>query len=215
MRIPQLPAELQWDHNAHYHRWLLRQLPEQASRMLDAGCGAGALASSLAERADRVDAVDRSAAITEQARSRLSGAANVRWLTGDLLDPDLPLAPEGYDAVIALSSLHHMPLKAGLTRLAALVRPGGTLVVVGLYRIAGPADYAFEAIRLPANGAVGAFLALRGRAGKPHAAGMPMMEAQETLPDIRAAARDLVPGARIRRRVFWRYSLVWRRAADS
>jgi hypothetical protein len=38
---------------------------------------------------------------------------------------------------------------------------------------------------------------------------MPVCGAQETLADIRAAARELTPGARIRRRVYWRYTLLW------
>jgi SAM-dependent methyltransferase len=211
MRIPQLPAYLSWDHNAHYHRWLLRQLPNAPARALDAGCGTGALASRIAERAERVDAVDLSAAMIERARALRPHAATVRWLSGDLLDPDLPLAPEGYDAVTAMSSLHHLPLNAGLARLTSLVRPGGVLIVVGLYRIATPVDYAFEAIRQPANAVMGMVLALRGRAGKPHDTGMPVRDAQATLADIRATARELAPGARIRRRVFWRYTLVWHR----
>jgi SAM-dependent methyltransferase len=213
-RLPQLPAFLLWDHNAHYHRWLLRHVPAAPDRVLDTGCGAGALAARLAGRAGRVDAVDASPAMIERARSLWPGAAGVRWLSGDLLDPALPLAAGGYDAVTAISSLHHLPLRAGLSRLASLVRPGGLLAVVGLYRIATPADYAFEAVRVASNVAVGAGLALRGRAGKPHEAGMPVGEAQDTLAGIRAAARELTPGAQVRRRLFWRYTLLWRRPAS-
>ncbi|MGH3410134.1 MAG: hypothetical protein ACRDRJ_47700 [Streptosporangiaceae bacterium] len=69
----------------------------------------------------------------------------MRWLSGDLLDPGLPLDPAGYDVVTALSSLHHLPLR----------------------------------------------------------------------PEITAAARDLIPGARLRRRFFWRYSLLWHRPMPS
>jgi hypothetical protein len=37
----------------------------------------------------------------------------------------------------------------------------------------------------------------------------PTADPQETLGDIRAAAEQELPGARIRRRLFWRYSLVY------
>ncbi|HEY1641037.1 MAG TPA: class I SAM-dependent methyltransferase [Streptosporangiaceae bacterium] len=214
LRIPQLPASLLWDHNAHYHRWLLRQLPAAPDQVLDAGCGAGQLTASLAQRARRVDAVDAAPAMIERARTLWPGAAAVRWIGGDLLDPDLPLAAGGYDAVTAVSSLHHLPLRPGLRRLASLVRPGGVLAVVGLYRLATPADFAFEAVRPPANAVAGAVLALRGRAGKPHETGMPVRDAADSLPDIRAAARDLTPGAQVRARLFWRYTLLWRRPAS-
>ncbi len=46
---------LDWDHNAYYHRLLLRHLPRPCNRVLDVGCGAGAFAVELAKRAERVD----------------------------------------------------------------------------------------------------------------------------------------------------------------
>ncbi len=58
----------------------------------------------------------------------------MRWLEGDLLDPGLPLADDGYDAITAVSSLHHMPFEGALERLVGLLRPAGVLVVVGHYR---------------------------------------------------------------------------------
>jgi SAM-dependent methyltransferase len=213
--VPQLPRALRWDHNAHYHRWLLRQLPADPERVLDAGCGAGVLATRIAERAGRVDAVDLSPAMIARARDLHPQAPRVRWLSGDLLDPGLPLDPDGYDAVTALSSLHHLPLRPGLARLAGLLRPGGVLVVVGLYRNASPAEYAFEGVRQPANAVAGAVLAARGRAGKPYDAGMPVWPAEASWREITAAAREVVPGARLRRRFFWRYSLLWHRPMPS
>lgn len=198
-----LPSFLWWDHNAHYHRWLLRQVPPGAARALDVGCGSGALARRLSERIASVDAVDASPAMIERATGR------ARWLVGDILAVDLE--PAGYDLVTALSSLHHLPLRAGLVRLAELVRPGGTLAVVGLYRHATRADLAMAAVTLPANALVGAVLAARGRAGKPNDEGMPVRDPETTLAEIRAAAADLLPGAVVRRRVFWRYTLLWRR----
>lgn len=77
-----------------------------------------------------------------------------------------------------------------------------------------PAHFAFEAVRPPANAAAGVLLALRGRAGKPHEAGLPVRDAAGSLPDIRAAARDLTSGAQVRARLFWRYTLLWRRPAS-
>ncbi|RKT85338.1 Methyltransferase domain-containing protein [Saccharopolyspora antimicrobica] len=202
----QLPKALLWDHNAHYHSWLLRQLPPRSARVLDVGCGTGAFARELAERAEHVDAVDVSPEMIERASG--ASARNVSWLCGDVLD--LSLDSSGYDAVTAISSLHHMPLRPALTRLADLLRPGGTLAVVGHYRKQTPTDFALDAVTLPANAAVGAYKAARGRAGKPHDEGMPVKDPANTLLEIRTAAAEILPGAVVQRRLFWRYTLLWR-----
>lgn len=206
--VPQLPAALQWDHNAHYHRWLLRQLPPRPDRALDVGCGLGGLARALAERADHVDAIDLSPVMIERAEAVSVGRPNIRWMLGDILDPALPVSP-GYDVVTAIASLHHLPLRAALARLAGLVSPGGTLAVVGLYQRESWSDWLLEAAALPANGAVGLALAFGGRAGKHADPHMPVKPPSATLAEIRAAAGGLMAAPRLRRRLFWRYTMVW------
>jgi SAM-dependent methyltransferase len=79
---------LTWDHNAYYHGLLVRSLPRPCERVLDVGCGAGALAAELATRADRVDALDRSPAMIELARGTVpptSRASCRSWWTRHLL----------------------------------------------------------------------------------------------------------------------------------
>lgn len=196
----QLPEKLWWDHNAWYRRWLLRQLPSRARSALDVGCGHGVLARSIP--ADEVTAIDASARMIELASA---ASSRVRWIHGDVLTHDLGQ----YDVVTAEASLHHLPLREGLTRLAELTRPGGTLIVVGLYLTATPVDWAVEMVTLPANAIVGVAKAVNGTAGKPHDVDMPVVMTAPTLNEIRAAAREILPGARVRRRLFWRYSMVW------
>ncbi len=196
----QLPERLRWDHNAWYRRWLLRQLPSRARSALDVGCGLGELARSI--RADEVTAIDASERMIERARA---GSDRVTWIHGDVLTHDLAR----YEVVTAEASLHHLPLHAGLTRLAALTRPGGLLVVIGLYMTATRADRAMELVTLPANALVGLAKAANGTGSKPHDTEMPIVNTAPTLREIRAAAAEITPGARVRRHLFWRYSLVW------
>lgn len=213
MWIPPLPRALQWDHNAYYHQWLLDQIPRHGGRMLDVGCGHGVLARQLSERADHVDAIDASPDMIDQAKNLSPSQANIRWILGDVLTSDLH--PDGYDVVTAISSLHHLPLRDGLTRLAELVRPNGVLVVIGHYRGATTTDRAYEVVNLAGNAAMGAYLAVRGRAGKPHDEGMPLKEPSDTRAEIQQVAAEVMPGVRIRRRLYWRYSLLWRRPAGT
>ncbi|WP_425443502.1 class I SAM-dependent methyltransferase [Streptomyces monashensis] len=76
--LHRLNAAYPWDHNAHCHRWLLRQLPRAAGRVLDVGCGSGELVRRLAgRRAEAVVGVDADAGILGRARESTSVDAPV------------------------------------------------------------------------------------------------------------------------------------------
>ena len=210
-----MPESLRWDHNAHYHDYVMRQVHRRRkhslSRVLDVGCGSGALARRLAAEAGEVDAVDVSAAMIEAARSASENLVNVRWILGDVLTLDL--GADRYDAVTAMASLHHLPLDAGLQRLAALVAPGGVLVVIGLARPESAADRVLRVASAVLSAGVG-LMQTASRRISPDSV-MPVRDPAATLQDIRAAAARHLPGSTVRRLLFSRYSLVWRRLASA
>lgn len=193
-----------WNHNVAYHHEVLAALPPGGGDVLDVGCGTGALVASLAERCRHVTGIDVDAAALASAERRLAGTGNVTLLRGDVLTAALPSA--SYDLVAAVASLHHLPLRPGLARLGDLVRPGGCLVVVGLSRTVSATDHLAAAAALP----VAKTLRLR-RGHDPVDA--PIADPRESLSEIRAAAGEILPGARIRRRLLFRYVLRWRRPA--
>ena len=201
-----------WDHNAWYHRLLLRQVPPGAGRVLDVGCGAGALARELAARAGRVDALDRDPAMVALART--GAPANVTVREADALTVDLPAG--GYDAVLSLSTLHHLPPAVALTRMAGWLRPGGVLAAVALPRTDLPVDVPVELAAVVGHRVLGtAFVtgrALTGRslfAQQPGHDAMPVRNPELTTRQVRAAASTVLPGVRVRRLLFWRYLLTW------
>ena len=207
-----------WDHNSWYHRLLLRELPEGAQRVLDVGCGAGALARRLAATVPQVDGVDRSPEMVAAAR-RLS-PPNCSFEVGDALTLDV--APGSYDAVVSSAVLHHLPLAEALPRMAGWLRPGGVLAAVALPRTDLPRDLPVELAAFAGHQALGlAFSAARpltGAALHRHEAthdAMPVARPELTTRDVRAAAGAVLPGARVRRLLFWRYLLVWEKPAGA
>lgn len=85
---------------------LLELLVDTPQAVLDAGCGMGAVARSLAPLVDRVDAVDFSSAMIEAGRQLPNGdRPNVRWIEGRI--ETVPLDPP-YALIVAAGSLHWM-----------------------------------------------------------------------------------------------------------
>ena len=190
-----------WNHNTHYHRLALR-LAGNASSALDVGCGEGLLTRELrAAGVPHVTGVDLDPDQVSRARSQAD--AGLDYLVGDVLE--VP-RDEQFDLVTCFATLHHLDLDDGLRRLRSLVSPGGHLVVVGLARVGTPTDAALSLAAVPA-----ALVADRARGVWEH--GAPVRDPEHSYGQVRTAARSILPGAQWRRRLYWRYSLVWQSPA--
>ena len=97
--------------------WLPRDL--RGKRLLDAGCGTGALAQAAARRGAQVIAVDLSPTLVELARRRMPAdlaPGGIEFRTGDMLEMDL----DRLDYVVAMDSLIHYPPEEVAAALGAL-----------------------------------------------------------------------------------------------
>lgn len=104
--------------------------PWDGLRVLDAGCGTGRHTAWLAKRAARVLAVDFSAGMLDQARTRLAGASNVEFFQQDLSAPPFGGLADGCvdRALCALVGEHIAHLPALFGEFVRLLRPGGWLL---------------------------------------------------------------------------------------
>ena len=108
---------------------LLSWLPHdmRGLRLLDAGCGTGALAMEVARRGADVVAIDLSPTLVQLARDRwneipqASGCGRIDFQAGDMLDEGFG----GFDHVVAMDSLIHYEtddMVAALARLESRTR---------------------------------------------------------------------------------------------
>jgi hypothetical protein len=92
-------------------------------------------------------------------------------------------------------------------RMRDLPRPGGRLAVVGLARASYPAD-------LPRDAAAVVVHRLhKTTKGWWEISSPTVWPPPETYAGMRNLAAELLPGARFRRHLLWRYSLVWSKPA--
>ncbi|MFI1655797.1 class I SAM-dependent methyltransferase [Streptomyces sp. NPDC020472] len=199
MREPS--PEPYWNTNVARHAGVLRAVPGGCGEALDVGCGDGLLARKLAGRARRVTGIDLSPHMIDRARRDAGGHPGIAFVQGDFLTADLPAT--GYDFICSVTTVHHVDFRAALTRMRELLRPGGTLVVVGLARDASVTEWA---VGIGAAPIVRITKLLRG-ARDPE--GMPVAEPEMSYGQVRAEARRLLPGVRYRRHLLRRYSLAW------
>jgi 2-polyprenyl-3-methyl-5-hydroxy-6-metoxy-1,4-benzoquinol methylase len=190
-----------WNANIHYDGRLDACVPASATSVLDVGCGDGFLAARLARRVPLVVAIDADAPVLGRARARFPDA-RVTWCHGDVLTH--PLGRESFDAVVSNATLHQLP-DAGqaLRRLSQLVRPGGTLAIVGFVRTEWR-DVPWAVTALACRG-----VANRVRGKWEHTAPK-TWPPPDTLRQLRRSLDEALPGARISRLLMGRYLIVWR-----
>jgi ubiquinone/menaquinone biosynthesis C-methylase UbiE len=95
-------------------------------RVLDVGCGAGALAYAVAPAAREVVAIDSDPSMVEVARA--NAPANVRVELGD--GERLPFEDNEFDVAATLRTLHHTLHAARLVNeLVRVTKPGGIVLV--------------------------------------------------------------------------------------
>jgi trans-aconitate methyltransferase len=191
----------QYNHNEHYTDLLLRQIPSSCRNALDVGCGDGSLARHLADRfSGAVTGIDSNRAMIERARAA-AGDLSIQFVEADFMRYHFD---EQFDFIGASASLHHMPFDQALAKMASLLRPGGVLAVLGLFREASLTDTAVALVAAPVN----VFYALsRGWSYS----GAPIKPPGMSLREIRETIHSSLPGARLRRLLLWRYLLTWQK----
>jgi SAM-dependent methyltransferase len=189
-----------WNHNVHYYELLLRSRAWPCPAALDVGCGDGTLVRMLAERAAAVVGIDSSATMIRRAR-RTTAALNVELVHDDFLAHDFGRLRFGFISCVA--ALHHMDFSAGLERMKSLLAPSGTLAIIGLAESQTPVDLAFDAA-----GAVESRLYRLWR-GPRRDEDVPIAPPAERYGEIARRAVRILPGARFRRLVLFRYLLTW------
>ena len=206
-----------WSHNEHFHGWILRNLPARRNLAVDVGCGAGVLAGKLAPLFARVVGIDADEGMAAAATARLAGERHVSVQRCRFDAFAAAASPGEADLITMVAVLHHLELDAALAQLPPLLAPGGRLLVVGLAKVDSLADAAVDLVSSAANHVVGLIKHPRpARPADEPAPGQPVMPVRDptaTFAQLAAAARASLPGARIRRHLFYRYTLRWDKPA--
>ena len=208
-RIALLAAET-WNHNTHYHQFLLSHVPKYCQRILEIGCGTGEFSRLLAQRAEEVVAIDLSPQMIRVAQQSSAHQTNMNFVLDDVVTYDLP--EDHFDCIVSLTTLHHLPMDTILKKATKALKPKGIFLCLDLYQRSSLKELLSDVVAYPSS----IFLRLV-KTGK----ALPPIEIREayalhdktdvflTVPQIQRICAVEMPGALVRRHFFWRYSIVW------
>lgn len=225
--------------NDHYHKFLLRHFPLNCRNALEIGCGTGTFARLLAQRSQNVLALDLSPEMIRIARECSTKFPNIKFELGDVRERVLP--GESFDCIATIATLHHLPFREILLKMKEALRPSGVLLVLDLFEPIkwhghpardsragrachdqaasvreGVLDTFTNVLAIPVS--VTLRLIRQGRLLPRREVRAAWAEHERhdiypTMSQVRELSAEILPGAKIRKHLLWRYSIVWEKCA--
>jgi len=118
-------------------RFFEARLPARPARVLEIGCGNGALLARLSPRITSGLGVDGSAGMIARAKARFGHVKNVQFAS--IGGPMLPAADASIDVVISMLSWRYLDWDPIMAEVRRVLAPGGRLLVVDM--VAAPAGW--------------------------------------------------------------------------
>lgn len=199
-------------HNHHYHNFLLRHLPSDCHDVLEIGCGKGEFSRRLAARSRRVLALDLSPEMIRIARAHSEHLPNIEFQLADAMLCDLP--PQGFDCIASIATLHHLPFREIFLKMKAALKRGGILLILDLFEPSGVIDVLLNPVAVSLSGTLRLTHHGRVRPSREARDAWAVHERHDIYPTmhhVRDLCADILPGAKIRKHLLWRYSVVWRK----
>jgi len=202
-------------HNDHYLNYLLRHAPAHLGAALDIGCGKGELSRQLAVRSKHVLAIDLSPEMIRLAREHSRTFSNIEFQLADVLTCDLPAA--NFDCVASIATLHHLPLRDTIQKMKAALKPGGVLLILDLFAQRGVLDTVLNPVAMAVSVTLRLIHQHRLLPPREVRAAWAVHGAHDiypTMTEVHALCADLLPGAKIKKHLLWRYSIVWQKSSE-
>ena len=224
-RAPQTLASIQADfdrialltaenagHDFRYRDYLLGRIPDHCTDVLEIGCGTGEFSRLLATRANKVVAVDLAPQMIHVARRESTSHPNIEFVNGDIMS--LNFREQQFDCIVSMTTFHHLPAETIFRKVKEWLKPGGTFAGLDLYRRSTVSDWISDAVAYPLSLCVR--LINSGQLRAPRELRVAYDEHGKTdtylsLREVREICDKVLPGAVVRRHLFWRYSIVWKK----
>lgn len=115
----------------HWHGWQERALPHARGRILDVGCGTGALLQRLSDRGHAVGLDLSLEMLARASRRQREGGFRTPLVCGDI--QHLPFRDGAFESVVSTFAINAVPrLERALTEMLRVLEAGGTLAFISV-----------------------------------------------------------------------------------
>ncbi|MDF5707629.1 MAG: class I SAM-dependent methyltransferase [Nostoc sp. S4] len=148
----------------------------------------------------------------EIAKLKSKDYTKIDYQVADILQWEFPV--NQFDAIVSIATVHHLPLENLLPNLQAALKPGGKVVILDLLEHQNIQDRMSDFLAVPLNLM---FETFRNRHIKqlPQATAVMKQHIRTdkylTLWQAQQIYSKLLKGAKVRKHLFWRYSVVWQK----
>jgi len=129
-----------------------------------------------------------------------------------VLSWEFPL--EQFNCIVAIATLHHLPMAEMLSKMRDALKVNGTLIVLDLFQAEGLSDILTSIVATPVNIVLQYIKTGQARipcnvreAWAQHGRN----DTYLTLSQVRRICAAILPGAKVRKHLLWRYSIIWKK----
>lgn len=188
--LERINARHPWNHNDHFHGWIVANLPNPCRAVLDVGCGRGELLTRLATVAPRVVGCDVDTTMRRLAEQRCAGLGSVSILGGPWAEIEGP-----FDAVTMIAVLHHLDVERALGDVIDLLVPGGRFLAVGLADPRSLPDHLWDAASILTNPIIGYVKHPSPSRVPPDSTPTPVRDPDLSFDELRGVLHRVMPGS--------------------
>jgi 2-polyprenyl-3-methyl-5-hydroxy-6-metoxy-1,4-benzoquinol methylase len=208
-KIASLPDK--WDHNRQYQNYLIKYIPKNCNYILDIGCGTGELTKKLSLFGKEIIGIDISENMVNEAEKR-NYDEKIRYIKISVEDY-LEETDKQFDIIISIAALHHMNEEKVLKMMRNKLTESGKILILDLVQNKTIVDYFLTIIATILNPLVMLIMNGRLRVSKNEReawAGHFQYDKYLTIVDIKNIAKKILGKIKIKRHLFWRYSLIYK-----
>lgn len=210
--IAELQEHSNWNHNNCYFKYLMSFVPEKIEVCLDIGCGHGELSALLAEKANKVIAVDLAEKMIDSAK-KYNGLYNIEYVCDNILN--MNFVNNSFDIIITTATAHHLPYEWLLEFARQKLKKGGKLIILDLVNAETLSDKLLWNFAVIPNFFMNIIRNGRFPYSDSHSKAVWNKHGEHdtymALAEIKRLAAKHLPNALVKRKLFWRYVLIWQK----